>query len=69
MDTTARETGAQIRVTLAAPELAALDAWRDKQPDAPERPEALRRLVTMALGETGGSQTIALDDLNASNDE
>ncbi|MCW2272984.1 hypothetical protein GJ654_02630 [Rhodoblastus acidophilus] len=69
METTAHEMDAHIRVTLAEPELTALDAWRERQPDAPERAEALRRLAAMALREVGGSETIALADLNASNDE
>jgi len=29
------------------------DAWVDKQPDAPSRPEALRRLVELALAAKG----------------
>lgn len=36
-------------VRLTDSELAALDAWIDAQPDAPSRPEAIRRLVTEAL--------------------
>jgi len=30
-----------------------VDAWVDKQPDAPSRPEALRRLVELALAAKG----------------
>jgi hypothetical protein len=69
METTAHETDAQIRVTLAEPELMALDAWRERQADTPQRAEALRRLAIGALRDVGGSDTIALEDLNASNDE
>jgi hypothetical protein len=69
MEKAAGETDMDISVTLTAAELAALDAWRKNQPGAPGRPEALRRLATLALRDAGGSETIALDDLNASNDE
>jgi hypothetical protein len=68
-DTDPGETGAQISVTLPAPELAALDGWRKRQPDRPERAEALRRLAATALRHKGGVETIAPGDLNASNDE
>jgi hypothetical protein len=30
-------------------DLAAVDAWAESQPDAPTRPEAIRRLVALAL--------------------
>jgi metal-responsive CopG/Arc/MetJ family transcriptional regulator len=30
-----------------------VDAWADKQPDAPSRSEALRRLVELALASKG----------------
>jgi hypothetical protein len=30
-----------------------VDAWADKQPDAPSRSEALRRLVQLALAANG----------------
>lgn len=64
------ETGTLIGVRLQAPELAALDAWRKDQPDLPTRPEALRRLAASALTrDLEPGETIALDDLNASNDE
>jgi hypothetical protein len=33
-----------------------VDAWVDKQPDAPSRPEALRRLVELALAAKGKQQ-------------
>ncbi|WP_210302292.1 hypothetical protein [Rhodoblastus sphagnicola] len=63
------EIGARISVNLPARYVAALDAWRNNQPDAPDRPEALRRLTAMALDALGGSDTIALGELNASNDK
>ncbi|MCW2284788.1 hypothetical protein M2323_002675 [Rhodoblastus acidophilus] len=69
METKAQDTDARICVTLAEPDLTALDAWRERQPDTPERVEALRRLAVRALRELGSSDTIALEDLNASNDE
>jgi hypothetical protein len=37
----------QVRVSLKY--LAALDAWRVKQPDKPSRSEAIRRLTAMAM--------------------
>jgi len=33
-----------------------VDAWVDKQPDAPSRPEALRRLVELALAAKGNQR-------------
>ena len=40
-----------FRVTpmMAATEVAAIDEWRRKQDDVPTRPEAIRRLVELAL--------------------
>lgn len=69
MKLTGSESRAEIGVTLAEPDLTALDAWRERQPDAPDRAEALRRLAVRALRKLGSSDTIALEDLNASNDE
>jgi len=60
---------ATIGVRLSDRELAALDAWRRRQADRPEREEALRRLAAQVLRDEGGSETIALEELNASNDE
>ena len=37
-------------VRFASDKLAAIDAWALAQPDLPARPEALRRLVALALG-------------------
>jgi hypothetical protein len=31
------------------PTLAAIDEWRNKQPDSPTRPRAIRQLVELAL--------------------
>ena len=42
--------GVQVVVRLQPPGLAAVDAWIKAQPDAPTRPEAIRRLVDLALG-------------------
>jgi hypothetical protein len=41
--------GTPIQVRLQPSGLAAVDAWRKKQPDLPSRPEAIRRLLEMAL--------------------
>ena len=38
-----------IMVRVAPDKVAALDAWRARQDDAPSRPEAIRRLVEIAL--------------------
>jgi hypothetical protein len=44
-----------IQVRMPPPELAALDSWINKQDGTPTRPEAIRRLVEMALsGAAGG---------------
>lgn len=39
----------EIKVRMQRPDLDRLDAWREGQPDAPGRPEAVRRLVRKAL--------------------
>ena len=45
---------AQVRPMLLSSALKnEVDAWVDKQPDAPSRPEALRRLVELALAAKG----------------
>jgi hypothetical protein len=42
------------------PELAKLiDSWRNKQPDSPGRPEAIRRLVEQALSRPKLAPTVA----------
>ena len=38
-----------VTVRLPPDQLANLDAWRERQDDAPTRPEAIRRLVEKAL--------------------
>jgi hypothetical protein len=38
-----------INVRMERPAIAALDDWRRAQPDLPTRPEAIRRLVELAL--------------------
>jgi len=46
-----------------------LDAWIARQPEPrPSRPEAIRRIVSDALGGTDAG-SIPAEDLNASNDE
>lgn len=48
---------------------AALDAWIASQPEPrPSRPEAILRVLAHALAGVGAG-SIAVDDLNASNDE
>lgn len=44
-------TGTPITLRLQPEPLAAVDAWREDQPDKPTRPEAIRRLVEKGLGE------------------
>ncbi len=39
----------QVRTRMHRDLLNKLDSWRDKQPDKPSRPEAVRRLVQKAL--------------------
>ena len=47
-----------------------VDRWASAQSDRPPRGEAVRRLLLMALGQpTTAGETIAPEDLNASNDE
>jgi len=41
--------GAQIQVRLQPPELEALDAWIERQPEPMSRPEAIRRLIAASL--------------------
>lgn len=40
----------EVRARMARPLLDAIDKWRARQADKPARPEAVRRLVTEALG-------------------
>jgi len=46
-----KQTGTLLGVRLQPDQLVALDAWISTQPDAPTRPEAVRRLIAAALGE------------------
>lgn len=39
----------QIGVKVGAPLLARIDTWREAQSDAPNRPEAIRRLIDKAM--------------------
>lgn len=45
--------GTPVQVRLQPRQLAAVDKWRSKQPDVPSRPEAVRRLISLALAEKG----------------
>ena len=40
----------RVPVMMTASEVAAIDAWRAKQPGIPSRSEAIRRLVEKGLG-------------------
>ena len=63
---------ASVTVDLPADVAERLDAWIAAQPEPhPARPEAIRRLVAtgLAAAGVGAAGSIALDDLNASNDE
>lgn len=42
-------TNTSIGVRMPDAEIAAIDAWRAKQPEPPSRPEAIRQLVRKAL--------------------
>ena len=44
-----KTTGELIGVRCQAELLATIDEWRRKQPDLPNRPEAMRRLIEQAL--------------------
>jgi len=44
-----KTTGELIGVRCQAELLAAIDEWRRKQSDLPNRPEAMRRLIEQAL--------------------
>lgn len=50
------QSGQLIGTRLQPDQLALLDAWREKQPDRPSRPEALRRLMMKGLGRDGQAQ-------------
>ncbi len=41
--------GAPVVVRMQPAELETVDEWRAKEPDQPSRPEAIRRLCTIAL--------------------
>jgi hypothetical protein len=45
----ADQAGTMVGVRLQPAPLADLDAWREKQPDLPSRPEAIRQLLKLAL--------------------
>jgi len=59
-----------VTVRLPPGNLADLDIWIAAQPEPrPSRPEAIRRLLSQALGKPPDAGSIAAEDLNASNDE
>ena len=41
--------GTPILVRLQPPDLAAIDEWASEQDDPPSRPEAIRRMIKLAL--------------------
>lgn len=43
--------GVNVGVRLQPDQMTALDAWIGRQADEPSRPEAMRRLLTMALSD------------------
>jgi len=45
--------GAQVQLRLHSPLLSAIDAYLSALPDAPSRPEAIRRILTEALSAKG----------------
>lgn len=45
----AKSVGELVGVRLQPDALTAIDDWRRQQPDLPGRPEAIRRLVELAL--------------------
>jgi hypothetical protein len=59
----ATETGTLIGVRLQGANLAAVDTWRKMQIDLPSRPEAIRRLLTEALGKPADAGSIAAGEL------
>ena len=62
--------GELIGVRLHEPALGDLDAWIAAQPEPrPTRPEAIRRILSQALGKQADAGSIAAEALNASNDE
>jgi len=62
--------GMLVGVRLLPPNLSALDAWIAAHPEPrPSRPEAIRRILSQALGNLADAGSIAAEDLNASNDE
>lgn len=59
----------EVRARLGRDLLDRLDAWIGGQPEPrPSRSEAVRRILTEALGGTEAG-SIAVEELNASNDE
>lgn len=44
------QTGELVGTRFQPDLLGAIDAWRGAQPDLPSRPEAIRRLTALALG-------------------
>jgi len=71
--TTGRGEGVMVR--LHSDQMADLDAWSERQDDRPSRPEAIRRLVTIALeskksaAQMAGEAIDELSDPTATNAE
>jgi hypothetical protein len=55
----AKEIGTLVSVRLQPDALAALDDWRRRQPDCPNRPEALRRRSNESAALRGALEKIA----------
>jgi len=59
-----------INVRLEPNELTGLDAWIAAHSEPrPTRPEAIRRILAEALAKTVHTNSIPVEELNASNDE
>ena len=59
----------EVRARMDRGLLDRIDAWIASQPEPrPSRPEAIRRILSDALGGTDAG-SIAVEELNASNDE
>ena len=59
-----------LTLRLMPTQIAPLDAWIAAQPQPrPSRPEAIRRILSQALGKPAAAGSIAAEDLNASKDE
>jgi hypothetical protein len=65
-----RPTTTKIESRLSEDLSRRIDAWIAAHPEPrPSRPEAIRRLLNVALGKPADTGSIDAEDLNASNDE